>query len=180
MGAGAFVCGEETALISSLEGTRGDPNPRPPFPVQKGLWGRPTTINNVETLANIPLIALHGAERFREIGTENSPGTKVFALAGKVKNPGLIEVPMGTTLRKIIYEIGGGILDNKQFKAAQIGGPSGGCLTVQHLDMPLDYDSLREVGSMIGSGGLIIMDEGTCMVDIARYYLCLLYTSRCV
>lgn len=179
LGAGAFVCGEETALISSLEGTRGDPNPRPPFPVQKGLWGRPTTINNVETLANIPLIALHGAERFREIGTENSPGTKVFALAGKVKNPGLIEVPMGTTLRKIIYEIGGGILDNKQFKAAQIGGPSGGCLTVQHLDMPLDYDSLREVGSMIGSGGLIIMDEGTCMVDIARYYLDFMKDESC-
>ncbi|NLI70399.1 MAG: NADH-quinone oxidoreductase subunit NuoF [Firmicutes bacterium] len=179
VGAGAFVCGEETALISSLEGARGDPNPRPPFPVQKGLWGHSTTINNVETLANIPLIVLHGAERFREIGTEDSPGTKVFALAGKIKNPGLIEVPMGTTLRTIIYEIGGGIPDKKEFKAAQIGGPSGGCLTQRHLDMPLDYDSLREAGSMIGSGGLIIMDEDTCMVDIARYYLDFMKDESC-
>lgn len=170
VGAGAFVCGEETALISSVEGTRGDPNPRPPFPVQKGVWGYPTVINNVETLANIPFIVLNGGEWFAQIGTATSKGTKVFALAGKVRHTGLVEVPMGTTLREIIFEIGGGIPDNKQFKAAQTGGPSGGCLTLEHLDLPLDYDSLKSVGSIIGSGGLIVMDEDTCMVDVARYF----------
>ena len=170
VGAGAFVCGEETALITSVEGTRGDPNPRPPFPAQKGVWGYPTVINNVETLVNIPLIILNGSEWFAQIGTAGSKGTKVFALAGKVRHTGLVEVPMGTTLREIIFEIGGGIPDNKQFKAAQTGGPSGSCLTADHLDMPLDYDSLKSVGGMIGSGGLIIMDEDTCMVDVARYF----------
>ncbi len=170
-GAGAFVCGEETALISSIQGSRGDPEFKPPFPAERGLWNQPTLINNVETLANIPLILLHGAGRFTEIGTAGSRGTKVFALAGKVRHTGLVEVPLGTTLREIIYEIGGGIPGNKAFKAAQTGGPSGGCLGREHLDIPLDYDHLLEIGSMIGSGGLIIMDEDTCMVDIARYYL---------
>lgn len=170
-GAGAFVCGEETALISSLQGSRGDPEPRPPFPVQSGLWNLPTLINNVETLANIPIILLCGADSFAKIGTAGSRGTKVFALAGKVRHTGLVEVPFGTTLREIIYKIGGGIPGDKTFKAAQTGGPSGGCLGEQHLDLPLDYDSLLDIGSMIGSGGLIIMDEDTCMVDIARYYL---------
>ncbi len=170
VGAGAFVCGEETALITSVEGTRGDPNPRPPFPVQKGVWGHPTVINNVETLANIPPIILNGGDWFAKIGTEKSKGTKVFAIAGKVRHTGLVEVPMGTTLREIIFDIAGGIPDNKKFKAAQTGGPSGGCLTADHLDLPLDYDSLRAVGSMIGSGGLIVMDENTCMVDVARYF----------
>ncbi len=170
-GAGAFVCGEETALISSLHGTRGDPEPRPPFPAQKGLWGKPTLINNVETLANIPLIILHGAARFAELGSAGSTGTKVFALAGKVRHTGLVEVPLGTTLRQIIFDIGGGIPGDKKFKAAQTGGPSGGCLGVESLDRPMDYDSLREVGSIIGSGGLIVMDEESCMVDLARFYL---------
>ncbi len=170
VGAGAFVCGEETALITSVEGSRGDPNPRPPFPVQKGVWGYPTVINNVETLANIPLIILNGSDWFAQIGTAGSKGTKVFALAGKVRHTGLVEVPLGTTLREIIFEIGGGIPGNKQFKAAQTGGPSGSCLTADHLDLPLDYDSLKSVGGMIGSGGLIIMDEDTCMVDVARYF----------
>ena len=170
VGAGAFVCGEETALITSVEGARGDPNPRPPFPAQKGVWGYPTVINNAETLANIPLIILNGSDWFAQIGTDGSKGTKVFALAGKVRHTGLVEVPMGTTLREIIFEIGGGIPGNKQFKAAQTGGPSGSCLTADHLDLPLDYDSLKSVGGMIGSGGLIIMDEDTCMVDIARYF----------
>ncbi|MGI6614440.1 MAG: NADH-ubiquinone oxidoreductase-F iron-sulfur binding region domain-containing protein [Dethiobacteria bacterium] len=170
-GAGAFVCGEETALISSLHGTRGDPEPRPPFPAQKGLWGKPTLINNVETLANIPLIILHGAGRFVELGPEGSPGTKVFALAGKVRHTGLVEVPLGTTLRQIIYDIGGGIPGDKRFKAAQTGGPSGGCLGEESLDRPMDYDSLRRAGSIIGSGGLIVMDEDSCMVDLARFYL---------
>ena len=170
-GAGAFVCGEETAMISSLHGTRGDPEPKPPFPAQKGLWGKPTLINNVETLANIPLIILHGSERFAGLGTEGSSGTKVFALAGKVKHTGLVEVPLGTTLRRIIYEIGGGIPGNKKFKAAQTGGPAGGCLGVEALDIPLDYEYLRAAGSIIGSGGLIVLDEDTCMVDLARFYL---------
>ncbi len=170
-GAGAFVCGEETALISSLHGTRGDPEPRPPFPAQKGLWGKPTLINNVETLANIPLIILHGAARFAELGSAGSTGTKVFALAGKVRHTGLVEVPLGTTLRQIIFDFGGGIPGDKKFKAAQTGGPSGGCLGVESLDRPMDYDSLREVGSIIGSGGLIVMDEESCMVDLARFYL---------
>jgi NADH:ubiquinone oxidoreductase subunit F (NADH-binding)/(2Fe-2S) ferredoxin/NAD-dependent dihydropyrimidine dehydrogenase PreA subunit len=170
-GAGAFVCGEETALISSLQGTRGDPKPKPPFPAQKGLWGKPTLINNVETVANIPLIILHGSKRFAELGPEGNRGTKVFALAGKVNHTGLVEVPLGTTLRKIIFDIGGGIPNNKKFKAAQTGGPSGGCLGVESLDLPMDYDSLREAGSIIGSGGLIVMDEESCMVDLARFYL---------
>ncbi len=170
-GAGAFVCGEETALISSIQGSRGDPEPKPPFPAQCGLWNLPTLINNVETLANIPVIMFHGAERFNKIGCDHSKGTKVFALAGKVRHTGLVEVPLGTTLREIVFDIGGGIPGNKAFKAAQTGGPSGGCLGAEHLDIPLDYDSLLEIGSMIGSGGLIIMDEDTCMVDIARYYL---------
>lgn len=170
-GAGAFVCGEETALISSLHGTRGDPEPRPPFPAQKGLWGKPTLINNVETLANIPLIILHGAARFAELGPEGSAGTKVFALAGKVRHTGLVEVPLGTTLRQIIFDIGGGIPGDKRFKAAQTGGPSGGCLGEESLDRPMDYDSLRRAGSIIGSGGLIVMDEDSCMVDLARFYL---------
>ncbi|MEW5784184.1 MAG: NADH-quinone oxidoreductase subunit NuoF [Bacillota bacterium] len=171
IGAGAFVCGEETALISSIHGTRGDPNPRPPFPAEKGLWGKPTLINNVETLANIPLIILHGGGRFAELGTENSRGTKVFALAGKVRRTGLVEVPLGTSLRTIIYDIGGGIPGDRKFKAAQTGGPSGGCIGPELLDITMDYRSLQEAGSMIGSGGLIVMDENTCMVDIARFYL---------
>lgn len=171
IGAGAFVCGEETALISSIQGTRGDPNPRPPFPAQRGLWGKPTLINNVETLANIPLIVLHGGARFNELGVPGSSGTKVFALAGQVNHTGLVEVPLGTTLRTIIFDIGGGIPGNKKFKAAQTGGPSGGCLGPELLDIPMDYQSLQEAGSMIGSGGLIIMDENSCMVDISRFYL---------
>ncbi|MFW6381231.1 MAG: NADH-ubiquinone oxidoreductase-F iron-sulfur binding region domain-containing protein [Bacillota bacterium] len=171
IGAGAFVCGEETALIHSIQGQRGEPRPKPPFPAEKGLWNKPTLINNVETLANIPAIILKGSDWFAGYGTEKSKGTKVFALAGDINNPGLIEVPMGTTLRTIIYELGGGIPGDKKFKGAQIGGPSGGMLTEDHLDLPLEYDSLLEVGAMMGSGGLVIMDENTCMVDIARYYL---------
>ncbi|MCR4440581.1 MAG: NADH-quinone oxidoreductase subunit NuoF [Peptococcaceae bacterium] len=171
LGAGAFVCGEETALLASIEGRRGEPRPRPPFPAVEGLWGKPTIINNVETFANIPHIIRNGAEWFASIGTEKSKGTKVFALAGKINNTGLIEVPMGTTLRTIIYEIGGGIPNGKKFKAAQTGGPSGGCIPAKHLDMEIDYDNLLSIGSMMGSGGMIIMDEDTCMVDIARFFL---------
>ncbi|MCK4257602.1 MAG: NADH-quinone oxidoreductase subunit NuoF [Halanaerobiales bacterium] len=170
-GAGAFVCGEETALMASIEGERGMPKPKPPFPAQKGLWGCPTTINNVETLANVPNIILKGSEWFRSIGTENSPGTKTFAITGDVANTGLIEVPMGLTLREILYEIGGGIRNNKEFKAVQIGGPSGGCLIEEHLDMPLDFDSLTKVGAMIGSGGLVVMDQETCIVEVARFFM---------
>ncbi|HZW83921.1 MAG TPA: NADH-quinone oxidoreductase subunit NuoF [Candidatus Deferrimicrobium sp.] len=171
LGAGAFVCGEETSLIRSIQGLRGEPRPRPPFPAVEGLWGRPTLINNVETLANIPRIIRQGAEWFASIGTERSKGTKVFALAGKIHNTGLIEVPMGTSLRDVIFNLGGGIPDGKKFKVAQTGGPSGGCLTEEHLDIPLEYDTLTEVGSMMGSGGLIIMDEDSCIVDVARFYL---------
>lgn len=171
VGAGAFVCGEETALLASIEGKRGEPRPKPPYPSDAGLWGQPTLINNVETLANIPPIILNGAECFSKIGSEKSKGTKVFAVAGKINNTGLVEVPMGTTLREIIYDICGGIPGGKKFKAAQTGGPSGGCLTVEHLDIPMDYDNLTRVGSMMGSGGLIVMDEDTCMVDIARFFL---------
>jgi len=171
VGAGAFVCGEETALIASIEGKRGEPNPKPPFPASKGIWGKPTLINNVETYANIPTIVLKGADWFASIGTEKSKGTKVFAMAGKITNTGLVEVPMGTKLREIIFELGGGIPNGKKFKSAQTGGPSGGCLTTEHLDLPMDYDSLLAVGAMMGSGGLIIMDEDTCMVDVARYFL---------
>jgi len=171
LGAGAFVCGEETALLTSIEGKRGEPRPRPPFPAVKGLFGQPTIINNVETLANIPQIIINGADWFRSVGTEKSKGTKVFALGGKIVNTGLVEVPMGTTLREIIYEIGGGIPNGKKFKAAQTGGPSGGCIPAQHLDTPIDYDSLMAIGSMMGSGGLIVMDEDNCMVDIAKFFL---------
>ncbi len=171
LGAGAFVCGEETALMTSIEGNRGEPRPRPPFPAVKGLFGQPTVLNNVETYANIPQIILKGAEWFSSIGTEKSKGTKVFALGGKIKNTGLVEVPMGTTLRHIIEEIGGGIPNGKKFKAAQTGGPSGGCIPAHLIDTPIDYDNLMAIGSMMGSGGLIVMDEDTCMVDIARFFL---------
>ncbi|MGI6096644.1 MAG: NADH-quinone oxidoreductase subunit NuoF [Dethiobacteria bacterium] len=170
-GAGAFVCGEETALMASIEGKRGMPNPRPPFPAQRGLWGKPSNINNVETLANVPYIILHGAEQFAAIGTEDSKGTKVFALTGRVKNTGLVEVPMGITLREVIYDIGGGILEDKKFKAVQIGGPSGGCLPESQLDLPIDYSSLNKAGAIMGSGGLVVMDETTCIVDVARFFL---------
>ncbi|MDR2531299.1 MAG: NADH-quinone oxidoreductase subunit NuoF [Oscillospiraceae bacterium] len=171
LGAGAFVCGEETALMTSIEGHRGEPNPRPPFPAEKGLWGKPTVLNNVETYANIPQIILKGADWFASMGTEKSKGTKVFALGGKINNTGLVEIPMGTTLRDVVYEIGGGIPDGKKFKAAQTGGPSGGCIPLSHIDVPIDYDNLIEIGSMMGSGGLIIMDEDNCMVDIAKFFL---------
>lgn len=171
LGAGAFVCGEETALMTSIEGNRGEPRPRPPFPAQKGLFGKPTILNNVETYANIPQIILNGAEWFASMGTEKSKGTKVFALGGKIHNTGLVEVPMGTTLRTVIDEIGGGIPDGKKFKAAQTGGPSGGCIPAEHFDIPIDYDNLIAIGSMMGSGGLIVMDEDDCMVDIAKFFL---------
>ena len=170
-GAGAFVCGEETALIQSMEGERGEPTLKPPFPAESGYLGKPTNVNNVETLANVPAIILKGAEWFSSIGTPKSTGTKVFALAGKINNVGLIEVPMGTTLREVIFEIGGGIKDGKKFKAVQTGGPSGGCLTEKHLDTPIDYENLVANGSMMGSGGMIVMDEDDCMVSIARFYL---------
>ena len=171
LGAGAFVCGEETALMTSIEGKRGEPRPRPPFPANKGLFGKPTILNNVETLANIPVIINKGPEWFNKIGTEKSKGTKVFAVGGKINNTGLIEIPMGMTLREIIYDIGGGIPNGKAFKAAQTGGPSGGCIPAEHLDVPIDYDNLVAIGSMMGSGGLIVMDEDNCMVDIAQFFL---------
>ncbi|MBR4780979.1 MAG: NAD(P)H-dependent oxidoreductase subunit E, partial [Lachnospiraceae bacterium] len=171
LGAGAFVCGEETALMTSIEGNRGEPRPRPPFPAVKGLFERPTILNNVETYANVAQIILNGAEWFASMGTEKSKGTKVFALGGKIKNTGLVEVPMGTTLREIVEEIGGGIPNGKKFKAAQTGGPSGGCIPAEHLDVPIDYDNLIAIGSMMGSGGLIVMDEDNCMVDIAKFFL---------
>ena len=171
LGAGAFVCGEETALMTSIEGRRGEPRPRPPFPAEKGLFQKPSVLNNVETYANIPQIILKGADWFNKIGTEKSKGTKVFALGGKIHNTGLVEVPMGTTLRTIVEEIGGGIPNGKKFKAAQTGGPSGGCIPAEHLDVPIDYDNLIAIGSMMGSGGLIVMDEDTCMVDIAKFFL---------
>ena len=171
VGAGAFVCGEETALLHSIEGKRGEPRPRPPFPAQKGLWGQPTLLNNVESYANIAPIILNGAEWFNSQGTEDSKGTKVFAVAGDINNTGLVEVPMGTTLREIVFDVCGGIPKGKKFKAAQTGGPSGGCIPAQHLDIPIDYDSLKEIGSMMGSGGLIVMDEDNCMVDVARFFL---------
>ena len=170
-GAGAFVCGEETALIHSMEGNRGEPTTKPPFPAESGYWKKPTNVNNVETFANVPVIFLKGADWFSSIGTEKSKGTKVFALAGKINNVGLIEVPMGTTLREVIYDIGGGIKNGKKFKAAQTGGPSGGCLTEKDLDTPIDFDSLVAKGSMMGSGGLIVMDEDDCMPSVARFYL---------
>ncbi len=170
-GAGAFVCGEETALIASIEGERGMPRPKPPFPANKGLFGRPTLINNVETLANVPVILLKGADWFASMGTETSKGTKTFALTGEVNNTGLIEVPMGTTLREIVFDIGGGIRNGKKFKAVQIGGPSGGCLTEEHLDIPMDYDNLIKAGAMVGSGGLVVMAEDTCIVEVARFFM---------
>jgi bidirectional [NiFe] hydrogenase diaphorase subunit len=171
LGAGAFVCGEETALIASIEGGRGTPRPRPPYPAESGLWGKPTLINNVETMANVVPILQHGGEWFASIGTEKSKGTKVFALSGRINNTGLIEVPMGITLREIIFEIGGGIPEGRKFKAVQTGGPSGGCIPEQYLDMPVDYESLTQVGSIMGSGGMIVMDETSCMVDVAKYFM---------
>ena len=178
-GAGAFVCGEETALMASIEGERGMPRPKPPFPANKGLFGRPTVINNVETLANVPVIIRKGAEWFASMGTETSKGTKTFALTGEVNNTGLIEVPMGTTLRQIIYDIGGGIRGGKKFKAVQIGGPSGGCLTEEHLDLPMDYESLQKAGAMVGSGGLVVMNEDTCIVEVARFFMNFTQNESC-
>ena len=179
LGAGAFVCGEETALIASIEGKRGMPTPKPPFPAVKGVWGKPTSINNVETLANVAQIILKGADWYSSIGTEKSKGTKVFALGGKIQNTGLVEIPMGTTLRDIIYEIGGGCPNGKKFKAVQTGGPSGGCLTEKELDTPIDYDNLIQAGSMMGSGGMIVLDEDSCMVDVARFYMEFIVEESC-
>ncbi len=179
LGAGAFVCGEETALIASIEGKRGMPTPKPPFPAVKGVWGKPTSINNVETLANVAQIILKGADWYSAIGTEKSKGTKVFALGGKIQNTGLVEIPMGTTLREIIYEIGGGCPNGKKFKAVQTGGPSGGCLTEKELDTPIDYDNLIQAGSMMGSGGMIVLDEDSCMVDVARFYMEFIVEESC-
>ena len=179
LGAGAFVCGEETALLNSIEGKRGMPRPRPPFPAVKGLWGCPTCVNNVETLATVPYILREGATKFASIGTEKSKGTKVFALGGKINNVGLVEVPMGTTLRELIYDVGGGIPNGKKFKAIQTGGPSGGCLTDKDLDTPIDYDNLIAAGSMMGSGGAIVMDEDNCMVDVAKFYMEFICDESC-
>jgi len=184
-GAGAFVCGEETALMASIEGLRGMPRPKPPFPAQSGLWGKPTVINNVETLATVPLVISQGSHNFRRLGTADSPGTKTFALTGHVANTGLIEVPFGTTLREIIFDIGGGVIDNEGnimsdgFKAVQIGGPSGGCLVEEHLDLPLDFDSVKQIGAMIGSGGLVVMNRDTCMVKIARFFMRFTQSESC-
>lgn len=178
-GAGAFVCGEETALIASIEGERGMPRPKPPFPANKGLFGKPTLINNVETLANVPVIILKGADWFSSLGADTSKGTKTFALTGEVNNTGLIEVPMGTTLRQIVFELGGGIRNGKKFKAVQIGGPSGGCLTEEHLDLTLDYDSLIKAGAMVGSGGLVVMNEDTCIVEVARFFMNFTQNESC-
>jgi len=179
LGAGAFVCGEETALIASIEGKRGTPRPRPPYPSQEGLFGEPTLINNVETYANIAPIIRNGGDWYAKIGTEKSKGTKVFALVGRVENTGLVEVPMGITLREIIFEIGGGIPDGRQYKAAQTGGPSGGCIPAEFLDMPVDYESLAKVGSIMGSGGMIVMDDSSCMVDVAKYFMDFCMTESC-
>ena len=179
LGAGAFVCGEETALLNSIEGKRGMPRPRPPFPAIKGLWEKPTCVNNVETLACVPYILREGADEFASVGTEGSKGTKVFALGGKVNNVGLVEVPMGTTLRELIYDIGGGIPNGKKFKAIQTGGPSGGCLTEEFLDEPIDFDNLVQKGSMMGSGGAIVMDEDNCMVDVAKFYMEFICDESC-
>jgi NADH:ubiquinone oxidoreductase subunit F (NADH-binding)/Pyruvate/2-oxoacid:ferredoxin oxidoreductase delta subunit/(2Fe-2S) ferredoxin len=178
-GGGAFVCGEETALIASIEGRPGEPRQRPPFPAEKGIWGKPTNINNVETWANVPWILSHGVDSYRHIGTETSKGTKVFSVVGKINNTGLIEVPMGLTLREIVYDIGGGLPDGKKFKAIQTGGPSGGCIPDQFLDLPVDYESLTAAGAIMGSGGMIVMDENTCMVDVARYFLDFLKEESC-
>lgn len=179
LGAGAFVCGEETALIQSIQGERGMPISKPPFPAEKGVWGKPTIINNVETYANITQIIINGADWFKSIGTKGSAGTKVFALGGKITNTGLVEIPMGTTLREIIYEIGGGCPNNKEFKAVQTGGPSGGCLTEAQLDTPIDFDELLKLGSMMGSGGMIVLDEDNCMVDVARFYMDFIVDESC-
>ena len=178
-GAGAFVCGEETALMASIEGKRGMPRSKPPFPATSGLWGKPTNINNVETFGNIPFIITEGASAYNSVGTEKSTGTKVFALTGKINNTGLVEVPMGIPLREIIYDIGGGLIDGKKFKAVQTGGPSGGCLPTELLDLPIDYESLREVGAMMGSGGMVVMDESTCMVDVSRFFLSFTQSESC-
>ena len=179
LGAGAFVCGEETALLNSIEGKRGMPRPRPPFPAVKGLWEKPTIINNVETLASVPYILREGVEEFTKYGTEKSKGTKVFALGGKINNVGLVEIPMGTTVRELIYDIGGGIPNGKKFKAIQTGGPSGGCLTERYLDTPIDFDNLVALGSMMGSGGAIVMDEDNCMVDVAKFYMEFICDESC-
>jgi NADH:ubiquinone oxidoreductase subunit F (NADH-binding)/NAD-dependent dihydropyrimidine dehydrogenase PreA subunit len=178
-GAGAFVCGEETALIASMEGFIGEPSPRPPYPAQQGLFGKPTIINNVETWANVPEIINMGADWFAGIGTENSKGTKVFSLVGAVNQTGLVEVPMGTSLRQIIYDLGGGLRPGREFKAVQTGGPSGGCIPAEFLDLSVDYDSLQSVGSIMGSGGMIVMDNTSCMVDVARYFISFLYEESC-
>jgi NADH-quinone oxidoreductase subunit F len=184
-GAGAFVCGEETALIASIEGKRGMPSPKPPIPAQSGLWGKPTAINNVETLANVPIIINYGADTFKENGTQTSTGTKIFAITGNVVNTGLIEVPFGTTLRHVIFDIAGGVPDEKgvvnedNFKAVQIGGPSGGCLTKEHLDMALDFDSLKTVGAMVGSGGFVVMSKHNCMVNVAKFFMQFTQSESC-
>lgn len=178
-GAGAFVCGEETALMASIEGKRGMPKPRPPYPAVSGLWGKPTVINNVESFANIPQIFVKGVKWFSSVGTETSKGTKVFALSGKIKNTGLVEIPMGVTLREVVFDIGGGIQDNKKFKAVQIGGPSGGCLPEEVMDTPVDYESLKNAGAMMGSGGFVVMDESTCMVDVAKFFLTFIQNESC-
>ncbi|MDO8673234.1 MAG: NADH-quinone oxidoreductase subunit NuoF [Dehalococcoidia bacterium] len=178
-GAGAFVCGEETALLASIEGKRGMPRPRPPFPANSGLWGKPTNINNVETYANVPIIILHGAKGYASVGTEQSKGTKIFSLAGKVNNTGLVEVPIGVPISQVIFDVGGGIPKGKKFKAVQMGGPSGGCVPMQHLDLPVDYGSLEAIGAIMGSGGMVVMDENTCMVDTARYFLGFTQAESC-
>lgn len=179
LGAGAFVCGEETALMASIEGRTGEPRPRPPYPSQHGLWGKPTNINNVKTWANVPIIIEKGADWYLEIGTEGSKGTKIFSVVGKINNTGLVEVPMGTTLRELIFDVGGGIPGGKQFKAVQIGGPSGGCIPKEHLDTPIDYESLTELGAMMGSGGMVVTDEDTCMVEFARYFMNFVQEESC-
>ena len=178
-GAGAFVCGEETGLIASIEGNVGKPRPRPPFPAQKGLWGKPTNINNVETWANVPVIVARGGDWYAGIGTEESKGTKVFSLVGNVKSTGLVEVPMGTTLAETINDVGGGIENDRQFKAVQTGGPSGGCIPIEFIDMPVDYERLAEIGAIMGSGGMVVMDDGVCMVDIARFFLSFTADESC-
>ena len=178
-GAGAFVCGEGSALTASIEGNRGMPRVKPPRTVEKGLWEKPTVLNNVETYANVPKIILNGADWYRSIGTEGSPGTKTFSLTGAIQNTGLIEVPMGTTLREIIFDIGGGLKGDAEFKAVQIGGPSGGCLTEEHLDVPLDFDSVKKFGAIVGSGGLVVMDEHTCMVEVARFFMSFTQRESC-
>jgi len=179
LGAGAFVCGEESALMASIEGRIGEPRPRPPYPTDSGLWGKPTNINNVETWANIPIILAQGGEEYAKIGTGKSKGTKIFSVVGKINNTGLVEVPMGITLREVIYDVGGGIPNGKKFKAAQLGGPSGGCLPAEHLDAPIDYESLTALGAIMGSGGLVVADEDTCMVDFARYFMTFTQQESC-